>query len=51
MYSASKGAIISYAKLFQEKDSAKNKMYILQQYYKDCHDLKFSVVDIEIKEL
>ena len=44
-------SIISYAKLFQTKDSAENKMYILQQYYKDCIDLKFSVIDIEIKEL
>ena len=44
-------SIISYAKLFQSRDSAENKMYILQQYYKDCDDFKFSVVDIEIKEL
>jgi len=44
-------SIISYAKLFQQKSSAENKKYILQQYYKDCPDLKFSVVDIEIKEL
>ena len=44
-------SIISYAKLFQIKDSAENKMYILQQYYKNCSDLKFSVVDIEIKEI
>ena len=44
-------SIISYAKLFQVKDSAENKMYILQQYYKNCSDLKFSVVDIEIKEV
>ena len=44
-------SIISYAKLFQQKSSAENKKYILQQYYKDCPDLKFSVINIEIKEV
>ena len=43
--------IISYAKLFQKKDSAEHKKYILQEYYKKCSDLKFSVVNIEIKEV
>ena len=44
-------SIISYAKFFQARSSAENKMYVLQQGYKNCPDLVFSIAEIEIKEL